>query len=135
MELWSPAPKEGDIPHRRNGKTYWFSRDIMDTYDCLMQPCIRRGAPCFVRLINRYADMPQNDEGGLHLDLRYEEGYADAEHLFINPDPYKKITHAIRAMDTEEEARWIAEARAYIEEALFDSLVNPSVSRESTVSP
>ena len=76
-------------------------------------------------LINRYADMPQNDEGGLHLGLRYERGYADAEHLFINPGDYKKISYAIRDLGTEEEARWIAEARAYIGEELFDSLLNP----------
>ncbi len=76
-------------------------------------------------LINRYADMPQNDEGGLHLGLRYEKGYADAEHLFIHPGAYKKITHAIRAMDTEEEGKWVAEARAYIGGELFDSLLNP----------
>ena len=30
---------------------------------------------------------------------------ADAEHLFIHPGPYKKITHAIRAMDTEAEGQ------------------------------
>ena len=74
-------------------------------------------------LINRYTDMPLGDEGGLHLGLRYERGYADAEHLFINPGPYKKICAAIRAMDTEEEARWVAEARAYVGEELFDSLL------------
>ena len=33
---------------------------------------------------------------------------ADTEHLFIHPDPYKKICAAIRAMDTEEEARRVA---------------------------
>ena len=48
---------------------------------------------------------------------------ADAEHLFIHPDPYKKICAAIRAMDTEEEARRVAEARAYMGEALFDELL------------
>ena len=48
---------------------------------------------------------------------------ADAEHLFINPGPYKKICAAIRAMDTEEEGRWVAEARAYIGETLFDELM------------
>ena len=47
---------------------------------------------------------------------------ADAEHLFINPGPYKKICAAIRAMGTEEEARRVAEARAYMGEALFDEL-------------
>ena len=76
-------------------------------------------------LINRYADMPQNDEGGLHLGLRYERGYADDQHLFINPGPYKKITHAIRAMNTPSEPQWIAEARDYIGPVLFDSLLTP----------
>ena len=76
-------------------------------------------------LINRYTDMPLSDEGGLHLGLRYEKGYADAEHLFIHPGDYKKISYAIRDLGTEAEARWIAEARAYIGEALFDSLLNP----------
>lgn len=76
-------------------------------------------------LINRYTDMPQNDEGGLHLGLRYEEGYADAEHLFINPGAYKKISYAIRELGSEGEARWIAEARAYVGEELYDSLLQP----------
>ena len=56
---------------------------------------------------------------------------ADAEHLFINPGPYKKISHAIRAMDTEEEGVWIAEARAYIGETLFEELLRPSAVTES----
>jgi hypothetical protein len=30
---------------------------------------------------------------------------ADAEHLFVPPGPYKKITYAIRAMDTEAEGQ------------------------------
>ena len=78
-------------------------------------------------LINRYADMPLGDEGGLHLGLRYERGYADDSHLFINPGPYKRICSAIRAMDTEEEVKWVACARAYVGEELFDSLLTPSV--------
>lgn len=45
---------------------------------------------------------------------------ADAEHLFIHPGRYKKICAAIRAMGTEEEARRVAEARAYRGKALFD---------------
>ncbi len=76
-------------------------------------------------LINRYTDMPLNDESGLHLGLRYEQGYADAEHLFIIPGAYKKISYAIRDLGTEKEQRWIEEARAYIGEELFDSLLNP----------
>ena len=48
---------------------------------------------------------------------------ADAEHLFIHPGPYKQICAAICAMGTEEEARWISEARAYVGEALFDELL------------
>ena len=53
---------------------------------------------------------------------------ADAEHLFIHPGSYKKITHAIRAMDTEAEGQWMAEARAYIGEELFDRLLSPRIS-------
>lgn len=75
-------------------------------------------------LINRYADMPLGDEGGLHLGLRYERGYADAQHLFINPGPYKKVCAAIRAVGAEEEAQWIAEARAYVGAELFDGLLD-----------
>lgn len=76
-------------------------------------------------LINRYTDMPLGDEGGLHLGLRYEEGYRDEEHLFINPGPYKKISYAIRDLGTEREAAWVAKARAYIGEGLFDALLAP----------
>ena len=76
-------------------------------------------------LINRYTDMPQNDEGGLHLGLRYEEGYADDEHLFVHPGPYKKISYAIRAMNSPAEAQWIHDAREFIGPALFDGLLDP----------
>ena len=51
------------------------------------------------------------------------------EHLFIHPGSYKKITHAIRAMDTEAEGKWVAEARAYVGEELFDSLLCPKILR------
>ena len=67
--------------------------------------------------------MPLGDEGGLHLGLRYEEGYADDEHLFIRPGPYKKISYAIRDLGTDAEARWLSEARDYVGPALFDSLL------------
>lgn len=53
---------------------------------------------------------------------------ADAEHLFIHPGPYQKITQAIRAMDTEVEGKWVAEARAYIGEELFDRLLSLRIS-------
>ena len=76
-------------------------------------------------LINRYTDMPENDEGGLHLGLRYEEGYADAEHLFIHPGPYKKISYVIRDLGTEAEERWVREARDYVGRELYDSLLTP----------
>ena len=76
-------------------------------------------------LINRYADMPLNDEGGLHLGLRYERGYADEHHLFIIPGDYKKICFAIRDMETSKETEWVAWARAYVGETLFDELLNP----------
>ncbi len=76
-------------------------------------------------IINRYADMPLNDESGLHLGLRYEKGYADEHHLFINPGDYKKICFAIRDMETDREAEWVAWARSYMGEALFDELLDP----------
>ena len=53
---------------------------------------------------------------------------AYAERLFIRPGSYKKITHAIRAMDTEAEGQWVAEARAYIGEKLFDRLLSLRIS-------
>lgn len=55
---------------------------------------------------------------------------ADAEHLFIHPGPYKKITHAIRAMDTEAEGQWVAEARAYIGEERLTASCLPGSLRE-----
>lgn len=76
-------------------------------------------------LINRYADMPLGDEANLNLGLRYENGYADDEHLLINPGEYKKICYAIRDMETEAERIWISEARDYIGHELFDSLISP----------
>ena len=81
-------------------------------------------------LINRYIDMPLGDEGGLHLGLRYEKGYADDQHLITHPGAYKKISYAIRDLGTEAEAAWVAEARAYIGAELFDSLLDPMLPEE-----
>jgi len=78
-------------------------------------------------IINRYADMPLDDESGLHLGLRYEKGYADEHHLFIIPGDYKKICFAIRDMESDREPDRVAEARAYVGEALFDSLLAPEL--------
>ena len=55
---------------------------------------------------------------------------AAAEHLFIHPGPSKKITHAIRAMDTEAEGQWVAEARAYIGEERLTASCLPGSLRE-----
>lgn len=44
-----------------------------------------------------------------------------------NPGEYKKICFAIRDMETEREAEWIAWARSYIGEDLFDTLLDPSM--------
>lgn len=76
-------------------------------------------------LINRYADMPLNEESGLCLGIRYEKGYADPRHILIIPGDYKKISYAIRDMETENEAKWVAEAREYIGAELFDALLTP----------
>ena len=135
IEVWQALSTHPDLTCRGQSRAVVFDEQGFHT-DYNDPESENKGAYAFVLLwqkmkncpsveqflINRYADMPQGDEGGLHLGLRYEEGYADAEHLFINPGPYKKICAAIRAMGTEEEARWVAEARAYMGEALFDEL-------------
>ena len=136
MEVWQYLSTHPDLTYCGLPRTVVFDEQGFHT-DYNDPESENKGAYAFVLLwqkmkkcpsveqflINRYADMPLGDEGGLHLGLRYERGYADAEHLFINPGPYKKICAAIRAMDTEEEARWISEARAYVGEALFDELM------------
>lgn len=76
-------------------------------------------------IINRYADMPLDDESGLHLGIRYENGYADPRHILINPGDYKKICYAIRDMETDDEKKWESEARDYIGAELFDHLLSP----------
>ena len=139
IEVWQAVANLPELRYRGQPRTVVFDEQGFHTdYDDPESE--NKGAYAFVLLylkmrncpnleqflINRYADMPLGDEGGLHLGLRYEEGYADDEHLFIRPGAYKKITHAIRAMDTEAEGMWVAEARAYIGEALFDSLLNPA---------
>ncbi|MBQ8408414.1 MAG: hypothetical protein IJY39_06060 [Clostridia bacterium] len=49
------SPKEDDIPHEWNGKTYYFDREFMELYDSLMLPCVNRRIPCLIRLINRFS--------------------------------------------------------------------------------
>ncbi len=49
------TPNENDIAHQFCGKTYYFEKNIMELYDRLMQPCIDRGMPCLIRMINRFS--------------------------------------------------------------------------------
>lgn len=86
---------------------------------------LRRCANIDWFIINRYADMPLDDESGLHLGIRYENGYADPRHILINPGDYKKICYAIRDMETDDEKKWESEARDYIGAELFDHLLSP----------
>ena len=138
MELWQAIASHPALTYRGNPRRMVFDEQGFHT-DYNDPESENKGAYAFLLLwqkmkkcpvveqflINRYTDMPQGDEGGLHLGLRYERGYADAEHLFIHPGPYKKISYAIRDLGTEAESRWIFEARAYIGEKLFDSLLDP----------
>ncbi len=140
IELWQCLSTHPDLTCRELPRTVVFDEQGFHT-DYNDPESESKGAYAFVLLwqklkncssveqflINRYTDMPLGDEGGLHLGLRYEKGYADAEHLFIHPGPHKLICSAIRAMGTEEEARWVAYARGYVGEDLFDSLLAPSV--------
>lgn len=140
MELWQAIAEHPALRYRGEMRRIVFDEQGFHT-DYEDAESENKGAYAFVLLwqklkrcsaveqflINRYTDMPQNDEGGLHLGLRYEKGYADAEHLFIHPGAYKKISYAIMDMGTDAEARWIDEARAYIGEELFDSLLDPTL--------
>lgn len=143
MELWQSIAEHPAIGYRGEGRRVVFDEQGFHT-DYNDPESESKGAYAFILLweklkkcpaveqflINRYTDMPENDESGLHLGLRYENGYADAEHLFIHPGDYKKISYAIRDLGSVAEQRWIDEARAYIGEALFDSLLNPSLPPE-----
>ena len=140
MELWQAIATHPALAYRGQFRRVVFDEQGFHTdYDDPESE--NKGAYAFVLLwekmkqcptveqflINRYTDMPLGDEGGLHLGLRYECGYADDEHLFIHPGAYKKISYIIRDLGTEKEAAWRREARAYIGEELFDSLLNPTL--------
>ena len=140
MEIWQVLANHPDLTYEGEPRAVVFDEQGFHT-DYTDPESENKGAYAFVLLwqkmkkcpaveqflINRYADMPLGDEGGLHLGLRYEEGYADDQHLFIRPGPYKRICAAIRAMGTEEEARWVAEARDYIGAELYDALLTPDM--------
>lgn len=140
MELWQALAEHPALTYRGRPRRVLFDEQGFHT-DYNDPESENKGAYAFMLLwekmkrcpaveqflINRYTDMPLSDESGLHLGLRYERGYADDEHLFIHPGDYKRISYAIRDLGTEAEARWIAEARAYIGEELFDSLLEPTL--------
>ena len=140
MEMWQAIAEHGAIRYRGEPRHIVFDEQGFHT-DYNDPESENKGAYAFILLwqklkrcsaveqflINRYTDMPQNDESGLHLGLRYEKGYADAEHLFINPGEYKKISYAIKDIGTDTEQKWIDEARAYIGEELYDSLLDPEL--------
>lgn len=138
MEMWQSIAEHNAIRYRGEARHIVFDEQGFHTdYDDPESE--NKGAYAFVLLwqklkrchaveqflINRYTDMPQNDESGLHLGLRYEKGYADAEHLFTHPGEYKKISYAIKDIGTDAEQKWIDKARAYIGEELYDSLLDP----------
>ncbi len=106
----------GDDPEAENKGAYAFVLAYLKLRKC-------ENIDWFI--INRYADMPLDDESGLHLGIRYEKGYADPRHILITPGDYKKICYAIRDMETADEKKWIAEAREYVGEELFDFLLSP----------
>ncbi len=138
LEIWQAIVDLPELQYRRRSRRVVFDEQGFHTRDDDPET-ENKGAAAFVLLyqkmkkcpsinqfiINRYADMPLNDESGLHLGLRYEKGYADEYHLFINPGDYKKICFAIRDMETERESEWIAWARDYIGKTLFDELLDP----------
>lgn len=76
-------------------------------------------------LINRDADLPDEEEEGLHLGLRRSSGFADEEHIFLLQGPRKMICSAIRAANTPEWDAWRRAARAYIGPDIFDHLLDP----------
>ena len=112
----------GDDPETENKGAYAFVLAYLKLRKC-------ENIDWFI--INRYADMPLDDESGLHLGIRYEKGYADPRHILITPGDYKKICYAIRDMETADEEKWIAEAREYIGSELFESLLSPSASEDT----
>jgi len=138
LEMWQAISNLPEMQYRGTSRRVVFDEQGFHTRDDDPET-ENKGAAAFVLLyqkmkqcpsidqfiINRYADMPLNDESGLHLGLRYENGYADEHHLFINPGDYKKICFAIRDMETEKETEWVSWARSYIGDALFDALLDP----------
>ncbi len=81
-------------------------------------------------LINRDADVPDDEEGGLHLGLRRSDGFIDDDHIYVKLTARKMICSAIRAMGTPEEDAWIRAARHYIGEPLYDYLLDPPLPAE-----
>ena len=138
LEMWQALVDLPEMQYRGKSRRVVFDEQGFHTRDddpetenkgaaafTLMYQKMRKCANIDQFIINRYADMPLNDESGLHLGLRYEKGYADEQHLFINPGDYKKICFAIRDMETDKEAEWVAWARSYVGETLFDELLDP----------
>lgn len=138
LELWQALVDLPELQYRGRSRSVVFDEQGFHTRDDDSET-ENKGAAAFVLMyqkmkncpnirqfiINRYADMPLNDEGSLHLGLRYEKGYADEQHLFIIPGDYKKICFAIRDMETEREAEWVTWARSYIGETMFGELLDP----------
>ena len=71
-------------------------------------------------LHHNYVDNPY--EFGLNLGIRYCAVMPDGT---LGPGERKPICDAIAAMDTPREESWVAAARAYIGEDIFDYLLDP----------
>ena len=52
--LMTIHPEEDDIPHVWNGKTYYFSREIVEETDRGMAVAANKKLPCLIRFINRF---------------------------------------------------------------------------------
>jgi len=85
-------PEEDDIPHRFNGKTYYFRREIMELYERFSKPVTDRGMPFLIRFINRFHY--QNFDGS-------EELFSLLSHPDYEPD-FEAVEMSAFNLRTEE---------------------------------
>ena len=100
--LMTDAPKEDDIPHAWNGKTYWFDRRIVAEHDKYHIALGKRGIPVLMRFINRDKYHNRASSGGLFDRIRhpgYETDFDGVEMSAVNLRTVEGLEHYCACLD------------------------------------
>ena len=100
--LMTLHPREGDIPHIYNGKTYYFDRKMVEEHDRYLAPLAERGIPTLLRFINRFKYRNRDSDAALFDIIRhpgYEADFGGVEMSAVNLRTEEGLDHYCACLD------------------------------------